>query len=220
MKRLALFAKYWAPGKVKTRLARSVGPKVASEIYLQFLRTLLARPYPADVTKLLVYAPAEREAAFRRLADGAKWSLQPQGSGDLGERLQATVAHAFSSGCQRLVIIGSDSPNLPASFIQQAFDRLEDHEVTLGPTDDGGYYAVGLRAPHRGIFERIEWSTGEVWQQTLMRSEQLKLSCHRLPPWYDVDDLTSLERLRADLAFNDDSHLAHLRNAIDDAMSS
>jgi uncharacterized protein len=99
-----------------------------------------------------------------------------------------------------VVLIGSDNPTLPRALIEQACAALDAHDVSIGPSADGGYYLIGLREPHLGVFEAIEWSTSRVYGQTLAQAERLGLRVHSVPEWYDVDEPTDLERLQRELA--------------------
>jgi uncharacterized protein len=105
--------------------------------------------------------------------------------------------HSFDKGFERTVIIGTDSPTLPLSYIQKAFDVLKEIPVTIGPTFDGGYYLIGLSEQNDKIFDDIEWSTSSVFSQTLARIKATNKRLYVLPPWYDVDTPDSLEFLRS-----------------------
>jgi hypothetical protein len=105
--------------------------------------------------------------------------------------------HSFDKGFKRTVIIGTDSPTLPLSYISKAFDVLNDVPVTIGPTFDGGYYLIGLSVLEDALFENIEWSTSSVFSQTLQRIKVANKQLCILPPWYDVDTSDSLEFLRS-----------------------
>ncbi len=203
MKQLAVFAKYWEPGRVKTRLAATIGSAAASRLAQEFLRATLRRFSELAEQHTVVFAPTEYRDAFRRLA-GSDWALEPQADGDLGRRLAHFFHTAFQNGARRVVVMGSDSPTLPARIVEDAFARLDEHDVVLGPADDGGYYLVGLAAGSAGgslgIFERIAWSSGGVWQQTLDRVHALGLSWSALPRWYDIDTIADLSRLQDELS--------------------
>ena len=108
----------------------------------------------------------------------------------------------FAAGAGRVVLIGSDSPTLPTEYIHRAFQALRDNAVVLGPAADGGYYLVGLKHPHRRLFEAIPWSTNAVMAATLERAREIGLPVSLLPTWYDIDDASSLALLEAELAGN------------------
>ena len=193
-----IFAKYWEPGKVKTRLAATLGNEPASQIYRLFVSTLVSRfRHCADIRELC-FTPQEQADAFALLA-GAAWTIKAQSRGDLGSRMASFFEDSFRAGADRVVLIGSDSPTLPVEYVESAFRLLRESDVVLGPTEDGGYYLVGASRNAVGIFQNIEWSTSRVWEQTVARLHELQLSYQSLPQWYDVDELADLVRLRDEL---------------------
>jgi len=99
------------------------------------------------------------------------------------------------------VVLNSDSPTLPTAFLVEAAEALArpGDRAVFGPSSDGGYYLLGLKTAHRRLFEDIAWSTERVAEQTLQRAAEIGLEVHRLPGWYDVDDVESLRRLRGEL---------------------
>jgi hypothetical protein len=194
-----IFAKYWEPGKVKTRLAAALGRESASQIYHHFVSTLVARFRGYGDSRVLCFTPPEQANAFSELA-GADWLAKPQTLGDLGSRMASFFGDCFHNGAERAVLIGSDSPTMPAAYIESAFRLLRQTDIVLGPTDDGGYYLIGAARETAGIFEGIDWSTERVWEQTVVRLRELGMSYESLPPWYDVDELRDLERLRDELS--------------------
>jgi rSAM/selenodomain-associated transferase 1 len=202
MNELALFAKHWRRGHVKTRLAAVVGDEQACELYRCFLRTSLTRLSRQGDRRFLVYSPPASTAEFRQFVGRRSWQLRPQVGGDLGARLSYDVQQSFDSGTARLVILGADSPTVPLDHVGRAFKLLESHEVVLGPTKDGGYYLIGLSRPQPELFAEIDWGTDRVWSQTMERLESVFTSPRVaiLPRWYDVDRPADLQRLVAELA--------------------
>jgi rSAM/selenodomain-associated transferase 1 len=215
---LAVFAKHWQPGKVKTRLAAKIGHAKAADVQKALLRATLARLQGSSEQGVLAFTPPHEEAAFRAIA--IDWNLQPQAAGDLGDRMQAFFASSLTRA-ERIVLIGSDSPDLPQKFIDEAFSVLAEQDVVLGPAGDGGYYLVGVARRLPPIFADIPWSTAEVWPRTVERLRRAGIEFHTLPPWYDVDDEASLSRLRGNLqqTRTGDDHLAHLENRLDEILS-
>lgn len=214
-----IFAKYWEPGKVKTRLAATLGSQSASEVYRLFVWTLVERFRRCADSRVLCFTPLEQAKAFAALA-GADWIARPQVAGDLGARIRSFFDDCFREGAERVVLIGSDSPTIPSEYIESAFCLLRETDVVLGPTEDGGYYLVGASRDVAGIFRNIDWSTARVWEQTVSRLGELQLSYQSLPQWYDVDELTDLERLRDELLQppNGDPALMELLAAINRAI--
>ncbi len=214
-----MFAKYWEPRQVKTRLAASLGPIAASELYRGFVATLAHRFREMGDRRVIGFTPAERRAEFADLG-GSHWELQSQSQGHLGERLAQFFDEAFRRGAGRVVLIGSDSPTLPVSYVERAFQRLAECDVVLGPTDDGGYYLVGASRPVNVMFHDIDWSTPRVWEQTIARLAQHQLTYETLPPWYDVDELPDLQRLQGELSQMQADELPwqDLRNAVNEVL--
>lgn len=196
---MGIFAKYWRPGAVKTRLAASVGDDAASRLQRRFLVTLLRRFGHVAQRRVLAYTPPDQRAEFALLAADV-WTLQDQAVGDLGKRMQNYFTEAFHSGAQRVVLIGSDSPTLPLDYVTGAFQLLDTFPVVLGPADDGGYYLVGAAGGVPPIFAGVAWSTPLVWNQTQSLLQAAGYRCGVLPVWYDVDDLPGLRRMERELA--------------------
>ncbi|MEQ1903820.1 MAG: TIGR04282 family arsenosugar biosynthesis glycosyltransferase [Pirellulaceae bacterium] len=205
MNRLGLFAKFWTPGRVKTRLAQTVGDQSAAEIHKALLLHLLRelsglKRGPWVVNMDLVFTPSEDREKLEPFCD--QWRLVPQCEGDLGRRLATYVTDAFSSGDQRVVLIGADCPFVSGDLIEEAFRRLDSADVVLGPALDGGYYLLGLAHPTVQLFENIEWSTDRVLEQTMAIVSDSQLVHLFLPKSEDVDDFDSLRRIASELKFS------------------
>lgn len=207
---LGLFAKWPAPGTVKTRLAHgnaAWGARVARA----FLLDALQRFAVVEAQRLLVFAPVEREVDFAFLA-ADRFTLTPQADGDLGQRLAAFFAQQFNAGARALVVIGTDSPTLPVEYVERAFAELENADVVLGPATDGGYYLVGCGPARPPLFDNIAWSSRHVLADTIAALAEPRWRLALLPPWYDVDTSEDWELLCG--------HVAALRRAgIDPAVS-
>lgn len=196
-----IMAKAPRPGAVKTRLCPPLSDAEAAELYRCFLLDKIAQVRSLkQATPAIAYAPAEERRVFESLAPG--FNLIPQRGPDLGARLADGFEAFLPSGRGAALAVDSDTPTLPVAFLQQAVDLLRSPslDVVLGPTEDGGYYLIGLREPHPELFEAIRWSTPEVMPETLRRAEARGLRVGLLPTWYDVDTPGDLERLRAALA--------------------
>jgi hypothetical protein len=188
---LGIFAKQPIPGQVKTRLCPPLTPELAARLYQCSLQETAHLAELGDWCTVLFYQ-GDRRFFDRNFPD---LPLAEQTGNDLGERLAQAFASRFASGAQQVVIIGSDSPDLPAAIIRQAFAGLNDHDAVLAPAGDGGYVLIGLRHPAPGLFRNIPWSTGEVLTATRKRMLDMQLSCLELPGWHDVDDVASLRQL-------------------------
>lgn len=187
-------------GTTKTRLAAHVGDDAAARLYEAFLRDTLAACGDVDARVMISYAPATAEAAacMRRIAPGAM--LAPQPDVGFGARLAAAMQAAFDRGFGRVAVIGSDIPHMSHSWIETALAGLDQHDVAIGPTRDGGYYLLALGAPQPGLFEGIDWSTGLELGQTLERAAALGLDVGFVQATFDIDDAGDLGSLREVIA--------------------
>jgi rSAM/selenodomain-associated transferase 1 len=150
------------------------------------------------VRRLVYYAPDAAASYFQALAPD--FERLPQVGTSLGERLDYALTHVLAGGSRRVVVMDSDSPTLPAAFVAQAFDALADHEVVLGPCDDGGYYLIGLTRPQPQLLRNVQMSQPNVLRDTLALAEAGGLRVALLPRWYDVDTVGELSRLQLELA--------------------
>jgi len=196
---LIIFAKSPIPGKVKTRLTPHITPTKAAELYEAFIADTISTALKLECERITVaYSPIYAEMTFQRLC-GLSVGYLPQKGHNLGERMKNAFKHSFDKGFKRTVIIGTDSPTIPLSYIRKAFDVLKEVSVTIGPTLDGGYYLIGLSEQNDAIFDGVDWSTSNVFSQTLARIKTSNKKLCILPPWYDVDTPDSLEFLRSHL---------------------
>ena len=199
---VAIMAKAPWPGTVKTRLCPPLGAEEAASLYRCFLLDKIAAVRALARTRpLIAYSPEEAGAEFAALAPD--FALVPQRGADLGARLHATLAGLLADGHPGAIAVDSDTPTLPRDFLQRAVDCLlgGDVDVVLGPTEDGGYYLIGLTAAHSALFETVPWSTSAVLEVTLGRAAAAGLRTLCLPTWFDIDtpnDLLRLERALTD----------------------
>ena len=196
---LLVVAKRPASGKTKTRLTPPLSPERAAALYACFLRDTLdlIRQVP-DVQPVVAYLPAGAEGYFADLAPDFERILQ-QGA-DLGARLDNALTAYLRRGYRNVVIMNSDGPTLPPSYLKAAFAALAgEAEVVLGPSDDGGYYLIGVKCPLPRLLREVQMSTPHVTADTLSLAAEEGLRVELLPVWYDVDDAASLARLVEEL---------------------
>lgn len=206
---LAVMTKAPQAGRVKTRLVPPLTPEEAAELNKCFLRDTAAaissaccgrsaddQKRQASASAIAVYTPVGAESAYYDILP-ADFSLLLQRGDKFGERLYFAVEDLFKCGFEAVCLIDSDSPTVPAENFAEAVELLGTSEdrVVLGPSDDGGYYLIGVKKPHRHLFERIDWSTERVLNQTIQRATEIGLEHKLLPSGYDVDDDVSLRRL-------------------------
>jgi rSAM/selenodomain-associated transferase 1 len=186
-------------GLAKTRLSAGIGAERAVRLYRCFLDDTAALASQLIHTQIAFsFWPESSAVFFSQLCPGAL--LLPQQGGDFGRRLLSAFEQASGLGYDAIVLIGSDNPGLPASYVTRAFDALLTHDVVLGPAADGGYYLIGMRRPHAALFQAgIAWSTASVAAQTCAAARDAGLRLALAPPWYDIDTADDLGRLYGDL---------------------
>lgn len=189
---ILVFVRAPEAGRVKTRLAASIGADAALRVYRRLAEHTLREALSVDDAQVRVhFTPADAEAAVRAwLGDGP--ALLPQSDGHLGERMRGAFASAFADGHGRVVIIGSDLPEMRADLLRRALALLNGHHAVVGPARDGGYYLLGLTSLVEGIFEGIAWSTPGVLAATLERLQAAGITPVLLEPLTDVDEVDDL----------------------------
>lgn len=192
--RLIVFTRYPLPGKAKTRLIPALGALRAADLQRtmteQTMRTArdCAQSLGTDIE--IRYAGGHDRKVRRWLGSGLV--AKPQGGGDLGTRMRHASLDAFDSDCSRVVIIGTDCPELSHCDLRQAYETLNDHDVVLGPSTDGGYWLIGLRRPAE-VFDDVDWSTPQVLEQTLALATWADLSVAMLDEHTDIDTPEDLQ---------------------------
>lgn len=194
---VGIFAKAPVPGYVKTRLAAEIGPTAAAELYRWVGRAVVATSAAAAThTTVVWYTPWGRRTVIREWLEGIPGvRLRAQPAGDLGRRLRLAFARHFEAGARRVVIIGTDCPGITSSTLERAFDALRTTDLVLGPAVDGGYYLIGLRAPQPQLFQRMAWSTDQLFRATVQRAGVLGCSCRVLRRLRDLDTLDDAQAL-------------------------
>ena len=210
---LAVMAKAPKAGRVKTRLSPPLSLEQTAELNIRFLRdtteNLATIPGGAG---LISYTPVGDEALFEGILPET-FALVPQRGDGFGERLLAAAQDILAIGYGAVCLIDSDSPTVPGAAYYRAVQALAQpgDRVVLGPSDDGGYYLIGLKHAHGEAFERISWSTAAVLEETLERCREAGLEVVLLPTWYDVDDAATLQVLDDELFTGKEPNFATLR---------
>lgn len=196
---LCVFAKPPRPGEVKTRLVSEVGAEGAARLARAFFHdtwtSVSALPWANAVL-------ATSDVTAREWTLGPKAPIWPQGTGDLGERLERVLGRALEES-PFAIAIGTDTPGLPQLLLDHARDALRGAEAVLGPCEDGGFYLIGLRRCPAGLFSDLPWSAPDTFVRTRSRLRERGLSTKVLPPWFDVDRPSDLRCLRACLALGE-----------------
>ncbi|PYX07163.1 MAG: glycosyltransferase [Acidobacteria bacterium] len=200
---LVIMAKAPRPGAVKTRLASSLSPEAVTDFYCCLLEDTLALARSLSDVEVAIMCPESDVNELAQLAGNNTTVVAQKGEG-LVAGLTSVFAHFAGGDHQRTIAFNSDSPHLPRSVLEDAFETLAAHDVVVGPTHDGGYYLVGAKASHPTLFAGDGMGTSGALERLLSRARALELSVGFAPSFYDIDvadDLTRLlEELRLDPA--------------------
>ena len=187
---IIIFQKTPELGKVKTRLAKTIGEAKALEAYqllLQHTHEQVAL-VEADV---FVYFEKEIDPGF---IQNNRYAAVLQSKGDLGQKMKTALEEVLAQGYQKAIVIGSDCPGLDAEVLEQAIHYLSSNDLVIGPAKDGGYYLIGMRQMYGALFENMPWSTSEVFSKTLAEAKKLVLDIAVLRELTDVDVYEDLDK--------------------------
>ena len=212
---ILFFIKHPAAGTAKTRLVSQLGPDVVSDLYKNFVIDILDTLNKLKADLKIFFDPPDAGKQIR-LWLGEEYCYAPQLGRDLGERMKNAFLQTFSEGFNNVIIIGSDSPDLPAEYLDLAFTALDTNDVVIGPSSDGGYYLLGFlkEAFLAEVFDQISWSSDRVCEQTINILKQHKRKLYLLPQWYDVDtpaDLNGFVERNINTAFSRSNSIAMVR---------
>lgn len=190
-------------GSTKTRMCPPLTLKEAAALYEALLKDTLSLVQSlAGVQMAVAVTPPDGLAYFEALTPPGTPLLPIEGR-DIGHCLSQAFERMFEAGYnrgfERVLAFNSDGPSLPAAYLQQAVQALERRDLVFGPSEDGGYYLVGMKEPHPELFADIDWSTDRVLAQSLARAQTLGLAVYKTPTWYDVDTAQDLARLATDV---------------------
>jgi rSAM/selenodomain-associated transferase 1 len=195
---LVIMAKAPRPGTVKTRLLRSIPAEAVTDLYRCLLDDTMALAHSLSGVKVAVMCPASDVQELAQLAGLATAIVAQQGDG-LAAGLISVFARFAASGRQHVIAFNSDSPHLPRSVLEEAFETLAAHDAVVGPTYDGGYYLVGAKASHPTLFAGDGMGTSSALESLLSRARVLELSVGFADPFYDIDVADDLIRLATEL---------------------
>ena len=192
-RKLVIMAKAPRPGSVRTRLAKTLPLPAVTELYLSLLNDTILGPQLDRVDVALMCPAYDVEDLSRAVAQAVR--SVPQTDQGLTAGLTSVFAHFTYPGHQRVIAFNSDSPHPPASVLESAFDLLETRDLVVGPTHGGGYYLVGAKAPHPGLFSNDCMGTANALQALLTRARALELSVDLTDPFDDIDEASDLGQL-------------------------
>lgn len=204
-----MMAKTPRPGYVKTRLRPALSDEQCAELARCLLIDTAAKVKDVAAATVIAYAPDDSGDEMRSHVSCGGRLIAQRGS-DLGERLESAITEIDTEGFGPVVVIGTDSPTLPTSYIESTFKHLQEktNSIVIGPTDDGGYYLIGMSRPEITLFRNISWGTGNVFEQTLARAREISdVSIVELPRWYDIDEPDDIFRLISELEKDENARL-------------
>lgn len=190
---LGIFFRVPVIGKVKKRLAAEIGDNEACKAYEFMLHETIERVSRLRGIDLYGFYQGEKDS-LRDLNE--ELPLYSQKGDNLGERMCNALKWLFHKEYDKVLLVGADSPDLPLSYVTEAFEKLNVYDIVVGPSEDGGYYLIGMNKPHEVIFEGIQWGHEGVLRDTICKTKAAGISYLLLPQWYDIDDLDSFNRWR------------------------
>lgn len=192
---LIIFMKFPRPGAVKTRLQPEISPDGSYRLFRAMCEDLVANLSDSEQFDLQIHFWPPESASQMRDWLGEHLAFVPQISGNLGEKMNGAIANSLAAGYRKAAIIGSDLPTLNATRINLAFEKLDSSDVVFGPTNDGGYYLVGMRQPLSALFENIPWSTDSVFAKTMEVANSNHIPVALLPQESDIDTIEEVRQL-------------------------
>lgn len=205
---LGIFFRIPVYGKVKKRLAAEIGEEAALIAYKSMLNVTINNVLKVQDTDIFGFYEGTETFLHITLSPFIKCgqkiflekiSLIPQKGKNLGQRMFNAVKCLFEKGYGRVSLIGVDSPDLPLSFIIDAFKKLDSYELVIGPSEDGGYYLIGITKPIKDLFANIHWGSSNVLNETISTAEHCRINYFLLPCWYDIDNLNDLLRWKMEI---------------------
>lgn len=191
---LIVFGRYPVPGRTKTRLIPALGPAGAAELQREMTERILEVALSAGIAPVRFCYTGGTFRQVRRWLQRPGLRIEQQTDGDLGRRMHHAIASALKLGCQQVVLMGTDVPSVATDHLRAAFDSLQNNDMVLGPSRDGGYWLIGLRRLV-DLFTGIAWGTDRVLAQTLEAGRRLKLRTAQLSPLQDIDNMDDLSAL-------------------------
>ena len=209
---LVIFVRFPQVGKVKSRLAWTLGPEKAAVFYQLCSQRIIREldRVPGEVEKYLSCADDSDRDEIQSWI-GFLFRLIPQGEGDLGQRLERSFRYLLQKGYRKAIIMASDVPDLSTEIMNDAVSALDDHDLVIGPCHDGGYYLIGVKKRHGELFRGISWSTDKVLEQTLSIAGEQGLSVSSLITLRDIDTGEDLEEWVRASAGDDNPILEYAR---------
>lgn len=193
---LIIFAKAPVPEEVKTRLQTHLSPEECAALHASFVIDTVRLAKNINATDIfLSCSPGIKHPFFQKVSQNFDVRLAVQVGKDLGERMNNAINNGLKAGYEKVVIIGSDSPDLPYEYIEDGFGRLGSRDMVVGPCRDGGYYLIGGRR-ELPVFNGIPWGGNRVFEMTLEKAGKSGITFSVLKEWHDIDRWEDLQLLR------------------------
>ena len=191
---LLVFLRAPEKGRVKTRLAREIGDKKTLALYEKFVQKTLMAVEKSGMEYRICFFPADKKALVEDWL-GPGHVYMPQIGDDLGQRMDNALSRVFDQGAQKAVLVGTDIPDISANQFLRAQNLLEQNDVVIGPSFDGGYWLIGFHRDgfYPGLFHHVDWGTDSVFSSTIEKCKLADLSTGILPTLQDIDTLEDLQ---------------------------
>ena len=191
---IIIFAKAPVPGQVKTRLQSHLSAEECADLHSSFILHVIDIARSVEgATIFLACHPGTDHPFFHKISDLFGIKLIRQSGANLGEKMSNAIEYAIEEGFKKVLIVGSDSPDLPAEYIREGIKALDTKDMVIGPSVDGGYYLIGGKVI-LPVFDDIPWSSSDVFKITLERAMKFGISYSVLPEWYDIDTWDDLQK--------------------------
>lgn len=216
-KALILFTRVPVPGKTKTRLMPFLTENECADLHANFLKDTYAKAVRSGADVLVFYTPEDKEGMLRELlGDGARYL--PQYGENLGVRMKYAIGIALRLGYEKCVLIGSDCPQIHTETLEASFDSLDQKDIVIHPTVDGGYYLIGMKEEYDSIWNIERYGTNTVIYDTLqhMKNEHLKTAVGQM--YYDIDEEADLRRLYMDIVSGIISNCPHTEKYVTEVL--
>lgn len=178
-------------GRVKKRLALEIGVERALLVYTEMLEATIKNISGLKDVDIFGFYEGNFPDINKKFIFK---DLLPQKGDDFGAKLHKAIEYLYKRGYKKIALIGSDSPDLPQNYIREAFSRLDNFDLVIGPSEDGGYYLIAMKEPLEFLFQNIPWGEREVLKLTIEKAKKKGLPFYLLPEWYDIDSASDLRR--------------------------
>ena len=197
-KALILFTRVPIPGQTKTRLMPFLSGEECAKVHTKFVQDIYAKSKMVDADVFVFYTPRDEQKLLEQYLDSEAIFL-PQHGDDLGQRMKNAIGIALRMGYEKVVLIGTDIPQIHPETLKNAFDSLDEKDIVIHPTFDGGYYLIGMKQEYDSIWKIERYGTNTVIYDTLQHMKNEKLSTAVGQMYYDVDDKNDLKHLYEDI---------------------